>query len=128
VIINKDELFMHVALVNDYHTPVPQSFLNVAGDRDRLAEAAEEAEVRTRHRAWFMALAEQSELELRGPRQAIWLDRLGTEHDNLGAALAWGRDDPGENAFASNSRLPFRTMRQVRCRDRISSEAVRTPA
>lgn len=51
--------------------------------RDRLVEAAEEADVRTRHRTWCVALAEQGEAELRGPRQRIWLERLEKEHDNL---------------------------------------------
>ncbi len=63
--------------------------------RDRVVEAGEEAEVRTRHRAWCVALAEQAGAELRGPRQGVWLERLEVEHDNLRAALAWGRDDPG---------------------------------
>jgi predicted ATPase/class 3 adenylate cyclase len=50
--------------------------------RDRLAEAGEEADVRTRHRAWYVALAERAEKEPRGPRQRIW-----REHENLRAAL-----------------------------------------
>ncbi len=63
--------------------------------RDRLVEADEEADVRTRHRAWCVTLAEQTPTELRGPRQRLWLDRLKVEHDNLRAAFAWSRDDPG---------------------------------
>ena len=63
--------------------------------RDRLVEANEEADVRTRHRAWCVTLAEQAPTELRGPRQRLWLERLEVEHDNLRAALAWSRDDPG---------------------------------
>ncbi len=63
--------------------------------RDRLLEAGEEAEGRTRHRAWCVALAEQAEPELVGPRQRIWFDRWEVEHDNLRTALAWGREDPG---------------------------------
>jgi predicted ATPase/class 3 adenylate cyclase len=60
--------------------------------RDRLREAGEEAEVRTRHRAWCLTLAEQADAELRGPRQRIWLDRLEVEHDNLRSALAWSAE------------------------------------
>src|SRR5437867_201374 len=44
---------------------------------------------RDRHRDWFLALAEQAEPELRGPRQMSWLSRLEEEHDNLRGALAW---------------------------------------
>ncbi len=63
--------------------------------RDRLVEADEDADVRTRHGAWCVTLAEQTPTELRGPRQRLWLARLELEHDNLRAALAWSRDDPG---------------------------------
>lgn len=54
--------------------------------REKLVEAQEEAQVRRRHRDWFLALAEQAEPMLPGPGE-WWLDRLEVEHDNLRAAL-----------------------------------------
>jgi predicted ATPase/DNA-binding SARP family transcriptional activator len=48
-----------------------------------------------RHAAYCLALAEQAEPELKGPRQGEWLARLEQEHDNLRAALAWSLADPG---------------------------------
>jgi predicted ATPase len=57
--------------------------------RDRLLENAEEARWRTRHLAYFLRLAEDAEPRLMGPDQAIWLDLLETEHDNLRGALTW---------------------------------------
>ncbi|MGH2600149.1 MAG: tetratricopeptide repeat protein, partial [Dehalococcoidia bacterium] len=41
-----------------------------------------------RHLEWYLALAEQSETELLGSEQAMWLTRLEEEHDNLRVALA----------------------------------------
>lgn len=54
-----------------------------------LRDSQEESLLRGRHRDWFVALAEQAEPEIRGPRQRIWLDRLEVEHDNLRLALEW---------------------------------------
>jgi non-specific serine/threonine protein kinase len=62
---------------------------------EKLQSAGEAAEVRQRHRDWFVALAEQAEPELLGPRQRLWLDRLETEHDNLRAAYEWTMTEPG---------------------------------
>jgi len=57
-----------------------------------LEDAGEAPRARERHRDWFLALAEQAEAELRGHRQASWLDRLTAEHDNLRAALDWSTE------------------------------------
>jgi non-specific serine/threonine protein kinase len=57
--------------------------------RDRLVEAGEEADGRTRHRDWYLSLAERAEPRIRGPEEIMWHNRLEVEHDNLRAALAW---------------------------------------
>lgn len=46
-------------------------------------------EIRARHARHFLALAEAVHAGLRGPGEAVALDRLAQEHDNLRAALAW---------------------------------------
>jgi predicted ATPase/DNA-binding SARP family transcriptional activator/DNA-binding CsgD family transcriptional regulator len=54
-----------------------------------LLEQGEQAEeVRDRHGAYFLALAEEAEPELTGEQQAVWVERLEAEHDNLREALS----------------------------------------
>jgi predicted ATPase len=56
---------------------------------DRLLAAGEAAEARTRHRAWYLDLAERAEAEMYGPQDTKWLNRLEVEYNNLRAALEW---------------------------------------
>ncbi len=42
-----------------------------------------------RHAEWFLALAEEAEPFLTGAEQAVWLERLEDEHDNLRTSLDW---------------------------------------
>jgi predicted ATPase len=56
---------------------------------ERLEEAGELATMRDRHLRWSMDLAQQAQTALRVAGQDAWLERLGTEHDNFRAALAW---------------------------------------
>ena len=55
---------------------------------ERLAEGGEEEEeVRTRHRDFFLALAEQAAPQLETGRQFEWVQRLDPEAANLAAAI-----------------------------------------
>jgi predicted ATPase/DNA-binding NarL/FixJ family response regulator len=56
---------------------------------EKLEESGEAEEVRSRHAAWFVALAEEAGSHLKGHRQEAWLGRLDTEHDNLRVTLSW---------------------------------------
>jgi non-specific serine/threonine protein kinase len=56
---------------------------------EKLHLAGEERLLRNRHRDWFLALAEEGDVEVRGFGQARWLARLEREHDNFRAALGW---------------------------------------
>jgi tetratricopeptide (TPR) repeat protein len=58
----------------------------------RLRDGGAWQEAHDRHAAYFTALAEPGESELRGDGQLAWLDRLETEAGNLGAALSWLMD------------------------------------
>lgn len=57
--------------------------------RENLEESGEAGETLRRHAEFFLDLAKQAYPELRGPRQAEWLDRLEREHGNLRAAMGW---------------------------------------
>lgn len=63
--------------------------------RERLTDAGEAAALSARHRDWFLTLAEEAEPNLSGPEQAVWLNRLERDHDNLRAALAFSQDTEG---------------------------------
>ena len=56
---------------------------------ERLEESGEAEEVRQRHAAYYLALAEQAEPAMRSPEQVAWVTRLEREHDNLRAVLGW---------------------------------------
>jgi predicted ATPase len=56
---------------------------------ERLRDSADWREAHDSHAAYFLALAEPAPAELQGPGQLAWLDRLETEHGNLGAAMSW---------------------------------------
>jgi tetratricopeptide (TPR) repeat protein len=52
------------------------------------------------HVEYYLALTEKAAPLLAGPLQAIWLDRLEHEHDNLRAALARSLEHPSRPASA----------------------------
>jgi predicted ATPase/class 3 adenylate cyclase len=60
---------------------------------ERLAEHGEAADLRARHLAAYLALAERARPELQGTDQKRWLDRVELEHDNLRAALEFAISD-----------------------------------
>jgi predicted ATPase/DNA-binding SARP family transcriptional activator len=58
---------------------------------------AERAALQRRHAEYYAALAEQARPGRIVPEQLTWwLDRLGTEHDNLRAALEWSLSQSAE--------------------------------
>jgi predicted ATPase len=56
---------------------------------EKLEEGGEAGQMRGRHAAWFLSLAERAESELKGHQQVVWLARLEREHDNLRVAMRW---------------------------------------
>ena len=65
---------------------------------EKLSESGAAARVRRAHAAYFLALAEEARSRCEGPQEALWLDRLESEIENLRAALQWcwdTGDSPG---------------------------------
>jgi predicted ATPase/class 3 adenylate cyclase/Tfp pilus assembly protein PilF len=62
--------------------------------REKLVAAGEEALIRSRHRDWYLQLAERAEPLLSSDAQVEWLGRLDREHDNMKAALEWSLLEP----------------------------------
>lgn len=59
---------------------------------DELEMSGEVAAAREAHARYYLALAEQTQREARGPDAQLWLERLEREYDNFRSALAWARD------------------------------------
>ncbi|MGH2694775.1 MAG: BTAD domain-containing putative transcriptional regulator, partial [Actinomycetota bacterium] len=62
--------------------------------REKLGTRGDADKWRERHALYFAALADESELELKGPNQPVWFQRLAVEFDNIRAALEWARKRP----------------------------------
>jgi predicted ATPase/class 3 adenylate cyclase len=54
-----------------------------------LERSVETEALRRRHAHYFLGLAEEAELHIRGPSPKEWLDRLDDQHANIRAALDW---------------------------------------
>lgn len=79
---------------------------------EKLVASGESEVLQSRHRDWFLGLAERAWTGLHGHGEVAWLDQLDVEHDNLRAALAWsqlGVNDP-EAALRFASALTFLWM------------------
>jgi predicted ATPase/DNA-binding XRE family transcriptional regulator len=59
---------------------------------EELAGNGESQVARGDHAAFFLALAEDAEPEMRGPNQVEWLNRLDREKGNLRATMSWALD------------------------------------
>jgi len=61
---------------------------------ERLNEGSEADSARSRHLAFYLALAEQSQARLAGPEQRMWLRRMVLDQENFLAAHAWCGESP----------------------------------
>jgi predicted ATPase/class 3 adenylate cyclase/DNA-binding CsgD family transcriptional regulator len=63
---------------------------------ERLESHGETETARRVHAAYFLQLAEEAEQGMAGPQQAVLLERLEQEHDNLRAAMQWSLEQVEE--------------------------------
>jgi DNA-binding CsgD family transcriptional regulator/tetratricopeptide (TPR) repeat protein len=56
---------------------------------EKLEQSGEVDDVKRAHAEYFLAVAEEIEPQLIGPREAQWFERLQEELDNFRAALSW---------------------------------------
>jgi tetratricopeptide (TPR) repeat protein len=72
---------------------------------ERLEAKGEGEVMRQRHTNFFLELAETVEVELVGPQQALWMNALEAEHDNLRAALRWSLEHALDSAVRLSGAL-----------------------
>ena len=65
---------------------------------ERLAASDEEETIRRRHLGFYLDLVEEAESHLISGVDALWIDRIETEHDNIRSALAWALNDSRDPA------------------------------
>jgi DNA-binding CsgD family transcriptional regulator/tetratricopeptide (TPR) repeat protein len=58
---------------------------------------------RSAHAEYYLRLLEEAEAHLEGEEQAVWLERLEREHDNLRAALQWALEQHEDEVAVSLS-------------------------
>jgi len=71
---------------------------------EALEASGEMESTRRAHATYYLALAEDAELELGGPRQGARLGQLEREHDNLRAALSWSLEQTGDAGAREDER------------------------
>lgn len=72
---------------------------------ERLEQSGDAGTLRQRHLDYFLTFAEETEPQLRGADQDLWLERLEREHDNLRLALGWSLQGGSIEAVEEGLRL-----------------------
>jgi len=89
-LLNKNLLFQKEGPVGEPRFYMLETIHEYADEK--LEGSGEIEDIRRRHADYFAGLAARAEPELFAAGQGYWLTRLGCEHDNLRAALAWSLD------------------------------------
>ncbi len=80
---------------------------------EALAASGEMEDTRQAHAVYYLRLAEEAEPELGGPQQAMWLERLAREHDNLRAAMQCSLEQAGNEETGNGREMALRLGRAL---------------
>lgn len=69
--------------------------------REQLIAHGEYEVLHDWHACYYLQLAEESEIGLRGSQQLVWLERLEQERDNFRAALEWAMQKANDGRYIS---------------------------
>src|SRR5207253_6255613 len=75
---------------------------------ESLEGLGEREAARKAHAAYFLRLAEEAEQGMAGPQQAVLLERLEQEHDNLREALEWALEKVTDETAAERREIGMR--------------------
>ena len=76
---------------------------------EQMLVTGEMEAARQGHAEYYLRLSEKAEPELVGPRQAMWLERLEQEHENLRAVMQWSLEQAeGERGDARTREIALR--------------------
>jgi predicted ATPase/DNA-binding XRE family transcriptional regulator len=70
---------------------------------DVLRSSGNEPQAHDLHLAYFLAIAEKGDAEIRGPNQVEWVNRIQSDHNNMRAALDWA-------VFSGKTELALRLL------------------
>jgi tetratricopeptide (TPR) repeat protein len=73
----------------EWHSEAERYKLHDSVRRLGAVRIKDQSSVHKRHLEHYLTMAKQAELELFGEQQAVWLERLQQEQDNLDAAIKW---------------------------------------
>jgi predicted ATPase/DNA-binding XRE family transcriptional regulator len=82
----------------------------------KLDASGETGPIRCAHAGYYTRLGEVAGSELRGPDQAVWLQRLDRDHEELRAVLLWATTTPGADDLGIRLALALRRYWSVRGR------------
>lgn len=86
-LLDKSLLHQHGRVEDEPRFTMLELIRDYAGEK--LRDSDREAIIRESHANFFLSLADEAKLNLKGQEQEMWLERLEKEHNNLRSALGW---------------------------------------